>query len=93
MLATIQEAHLEGKVRLVGFDEEEETLQGVKDGAIYGTIVEQPFEVGYETVKIMARLARGDRSILPETGVKILDSQVITVDNVGDFLAQLKKSK
>ena len=93
VLSAVKDAHLEGKVRLVGFDEDEETLQGVKDGVIYGAIVQQPFEFGYETVKIMARLAHGDHSILPETGVRILDHKVITGDNVDGFRAELNKRK
>jgi ribose transport system substrate-binding protein len=92
-LSAIKQARLEGKVRLVGFDVDEETLQGVKDKTIYGAVGQRPFEVGYETVKIMARLARGDHSNLPETGVMFLDPQVITADNVDDYLAELKKSK
>ena len=93
VLSTIKQAQLEGKVRVIGFDEDTATLQGVKDGLIYGTIVEQPFETGYQSVKILARLARGDRSNLPETGVKILDSQAVTGDNVDEFLAEQKKLK
>ena len=40
-----------------GFDEDEITLQGVKDGHILGTIVQQPFEFGYQSVRLMADLA------------------------------------
>ncbi len=93
MLSAVKDAHLEGKVHLVAFDENEETLQGVKDGYIYGTIVQQPFQFGYEAVKIMSRVARGDNSILPETGVKFLDHKVITRDNVDDFWTELKRLK
>ena len=34
MLSAVKGANLAGKVRIVGFDENEETLQGVKDGDI-----------------------------------------------------------
>ena len=35
-------AKKEGKVKIIAFDEEDETLQGVTDGHIYCTIEQQP---------------------------------------------------
>ena len=42
----VKEADKVGKVKIIAFDEEDETLAGVKYGAIYGTIVQRPFEFG-----------------------------------------------
>ena len=78
---------------LVGFDENEETLQGVKDGDIYGTIVQQPFEFGYQAVRILAAVARGDRGVLPEGGILYIPHREIKHDNVGPFWAELKRLK
>src|SRR5262249_30769564 len=47
-----------GKVKIVGFDEDPQTLKGIKAGHIYGTIVQQPHEFGYMAVKLMAELVR-----------------------------------
>jgi len=80
-----------GQVRIVCFDEEEETLQGVKDGHIAGTIVQQPFEFGYQSVKVLVTLASGDRSIIPPNKQIIIPVKTITQDNVDAFWAQLKK--
>ena len=33
-----------GKIKLVGFDENDITLQGVKDGTVAGTIVQHPYQ-------------------------------------------------
>ena len=63
-----------GKVKIVCFDEEKDTLDGVKAGDIEGTIVQQPYEFGYQAIHKMAQAARkqardaamansGDRSI------------------------------
>jgi ribose transport system substrate-binding protein len=93
MLAAVQGAGLAGKVKMVGFDENEETLQGVKDGHIYGTIVQQPFEFGFNAVRIMAGLARGDRSVLPEGGILFIPHREITRDNVEVFWDELKRLK
>src|SRR5262249_26105300 len=55
-----------GKVKIVAFDEAEETLDGIKAGDIQGTVVQQPFEFGYKAVKIMRELVKGDSSSIPK---------------------------
>jgi len=93
MLSAVKGANLAGKVRIVGFDENEETLQGVKDGDIYGTIVQQPFEFGYHAVRILAAVARGDRGILPDGGILYIPHREIKQDNVDAFWDELKRLK
>lgn len=80
-----------GEVKIVCFDEEEETLQGVKDGYIAGTIVQQPFEFGYQSVKLLAALAKGDRSGIPEDKQIIVPVRTITKENVEEFWANLRE--
>ena len=80
-----------GQVKIVCFDEEEEALQGVADGHIAGTIVQQPFEFGYQSVKLLVALARGDRSVIPDNQQIIVPVMTITEANVGEFWARLKK--
>src|SRR4030095_12021114 len=46
ILAAVKEANKTDKVKIIAFDEEAETLGGIKDGAIYATVVQQPFEFG-----------------------------------------------
>jgi len=80
-----------GKVKIVCFDEEEETLQGVTDGHIAGTIVQQPFEFGYQSVKVLTALAKGDKSVIPPDKKIIIPVKTITQENVAEFWAELKK--
>jgi len=80
-----------GQVKIVCFDEEEEALQGVMDGHIAGTIVQQPFEFGYQSVKVLVALARGDRSVIPDNQRIIVPVMTITKANVGAFWARLKE--
>lgn len=61
----VREAGKLGKVKIVAFDEESDTINGVKDGHIYATVVQQPFEFGYQSMKLLAQVARGDRSGIP----------------------------
>jgi ribose transport system substrate-binding protein len=58
-----------GKVKVVGFDENPDTLKGVSEGNIFATVVQDPFGFGYESVKVMASLAKGETY----TGAKVRD--------------------
>src|SRR5205823_14907122 len=69
MLEAVKNARRQGKVMLVGFDENEETLQGIKDGHVYGTVVQNPFMFGYEAVKILTGLAKGDAATLQRSDI------------------------
>ena len=35
-----------GKVQLVAFDEADDTLQGIVDGQVFGTVVQNPYQYG-----------------------------------------------
>lgn len=78
-------------IKIVGFDEDAKTLQGIRDGTIVGTIVQQPFEFGYQSVKTLVDVARGDRSSIPANGVRNIPHKVIEKGNVDEFEKQLKE--
>ena len=42
-----------GDFRDICFDEEEETLAGVKNGSIVATVVQQPYQFGYQAITLM----------------------------------------
>src|SRR5580765_6282878 len=46
ILNAVKDAGKTGQVKIVAFDEDDETLTGVKSGAITGTVVQQPYEIG-----------------------------------------------
>jgi ribose transport system substrate-binding protein len=52
------------KPAIVAFDENFATLDGIRNGDIVGTIVQNPYLFGYESVKILTALARGDEDVL-----------------------------
>lgn len=67
-----------GQIKIVGFDEDQVTLQGILDGHIHATVVQDPFNFGYESVRMMAGLAKGDKSGLPKNGVFDVPYRIIT---------------
>ena len=89
-LEAIKEAGKTGQIQIIAFDEEAPTLQGIIDGHIYGTVVQNPYRYGYESVRILAALARGDRSVLPDGGVLDVPARSIRRDNVEAFWDELK---
>ncbi|MCX5674307.1 MAG: sugar-binding protein [Planctomycetota bacterium] len=91
ILNAVKESGKAGKIKIVCFDEEDETLQGVKDGAIFATVVQQPYEFGYQAMKLMAKYAAGDKSVIPASKQIFVETKAIAKDNVDAFWANLKK--
>jgi ribose transport system substrate-binding protein len=81
----LKESGKTGQVKIVAFDEEDETLAGVRDGSIYATVVQQPYEFGYQAIKMMAQAARGDRSGIPTDKKVIVPTLVIKRDGIEEF--------
>jgi ribose transport system substrate-binding protein len=65
LLKTLRTGGRLGKLKLVAFDDAPETIAGVEDGSIYATVVQDPYQFGYETVRILADLSRGDELLRP----------------------------
>ena len=96
ILSAVKSARRQGKVKIIGFDEDEITLKGIEDGFIHATVVQQPFEFGYESVRVMAALAKDPRAALPrevKDGIWNIPHVVIKKDNVEKFRKDLKAQK
>mgnify|MGYP002623299965 CR=1 FL=1 len=93
IVSAVTDAQMQNKVKIVLFDEEDATLQGVKDGIVHATVVQQPFEFGYQSVKVLHALARGDKSVIPDDRNIEVPVKVIRQDNVDAFWADLKEKQ
>jgi ribose transport system substrate-binding protein len=87
----LKEAGKLGKIKIIGFDEDPITLGGIKEGSIVGTVVQQPFEWGYQGMKLMANYLEGDKSGIPANGIIIVPGKVVDTSNVDDFMGQMKQ--
>lgn len=74
-----------GKVKVIGFDEDPVTLRGIADGVVEATVVQQPYEFGYQSIKGLAKVIEGDKSFIPADGLIIVPTKVIDKSNVADF--------
>jgi ribose transport system substrate-binding protein len=79
-----------GEVTVIAFDEDPITLGGVREGSIAGTVVQQPYEWGYEGMKLMAKYLEGDKSGIPADKLVIVPTKIIDKENVDAFAAELK---
>jgi ribose transport system substrate-binding protein len=89
ILNAVKDANKLEKVQIVAFDEEDETLTGVKSGAIVGTVVQQPFEFGYQAMTLMAKVLAGDTSVIPATHQVFVPTQVLRQNDVDEFRTKL----
>jgi ribose transport system substrate-binding protein len=78
-----------GKILIVCFDDERDTLTAIKDGSIFGTVAQQPFEYGYQTVKTAAQILKGDRSVIPANKTIFIPTAVIQKNNVDEYSKKL----
>ena len=91
ILNAVREAGKVGRVRIVAFDEADETLSGVREGAIHATVVQQPYEFGYQAIVRMAQAVRGDRSFIPESKQIIVPTLVVDRSNVEEFTKRINE--
>ena len=87
----VREAGKAGAVKIIAFDEADETLAGIRDGLIAATVVQQPYEFGYQSVTLMARALKGDRSFIPANRQIIIPTKVVDKDNVEAFTKQINE--
>jgi ribose transport system substrate-binding protein len=83
ILSAAEKIGLLGKIKIVGFDEDDITLKGIETGQIVGTVVQDPFNYGYQSVTILAALAKGDKSKLPKPG-EMIAYRLVTKDGGPD---------
>jgi ribose transport system substrate-binding protein len=91
ILNAVQDANKVGQVKIIAFDEEDETLNGVKQGAIYATVVQQPFEFGYQAIKLMEQYLKGDKSAVPATKQVFVPTLVVKQDSVDEFTKKINQ--
>ena len=91
ILNAVKDAGKTGQVKIICFDEEDETLAGVKDGAVFATVVQQPYEFGYQSVLLMAKALGGDSSVIPPNKQKIIPTLIIKQNNVAEFTTKINR--
>ena len=93
ILEALKQAEKVGKVKVIAFDEDDATLQGIKDGTVHGTVVQNPYMYGYKSIEVLTALKAGQKNVIPENKFIDIPAQQIRKDNVDEFWADLKAKK
>ncbi len=91
ILSAVKEANKVGQVKIIAFDEEDDTLAGVREGAIHATVVQQPFEYGYQSMILMSKTIGGDKSGIPASRQVFVPTLAIKKDGVEEFIVKINK--
>jgi ribose transport system substrate-binding protein len=91
ILSAVKEANKTDKVKIIAFDEEDETLGGVKAGEIYATVVQQPYEFGYQSMQLISKILNGDKSGIPASKQIFVPTLAVKKDTVDAFTKQLNQ--
>ena len=89
ILQALEQAGKLNTVKVVGFDEDSQTLAWIAAGTVHGTVVQNPYEYGYQSVKVLQALAAGDMSVIPDGAFIHIPGRQIRKDNVEAFTKDL----
>ncbi|MDG1138264.1 MAG: sugar-binding protein [Opitutales bacterium] len=84
----IKEANKLGAIKVCGFDEQDSLLQAITDGHAYGTISQQPWKYGYESIKMLKNISDG---VQPTTTYQEVAFLEVTKKNIDEFWAKKKE--
>ena len=87
----LKDAGKVGQVKIVCFDEDYQTLVGIKEGAIYATVVQQSYEFGYQAIHMMSKILGGDKSVVPASKQIFVPTLTIKKENVEEFTNKINQ--
>ncbi len=94
ILEAVKDKGVVDKVKIIAFDEDPRTLKAIDKGEIFGTVVQKPFEFGYQSVKALRALIIEKQSAqdlgVPESKQKFIETLII---REGQGEAYLEKCK
>ncbi len=91
MLEALSQAGKLNQVKVVAFDEDDATLEGIQKGTVYGTVVQNPYMYGYKSVEVLHGILTGEADAIPEGHFIDIPARQIRQDTVDAFWADLKE--
>ena len=79
-----------GQIKIAAFDEGADVIEAIRQGTVLGTVVQDPYGYGYESIKLLHALNQGNLAALPASGTVNIAARTITRENVDAFWADLK---
>ena len=91
ILEALSQAGKLNQVKIVAFDEADESLQGILDGTVHGTIVQNPYMYGYKSIEVLNAIHNEDLSVIPDDQFIDIPARFIRKDNAQSFWDDLKQ--
>jgi ribose transport system substrate-binding protein len=89
ILEALSRAGKVGQVKVIAFDEADETLDGIQKGTVHGTVVQNPYMYGFKSVEVLKQILEGSFAIPADKFIDI-PARHIRKNNVDEFWADLK---
>ena len=91
VLEALKELDKLGQIKVVAFDQDDETLNGVAEGTIHATVVQDPYMYGYEAVRMLTKLHSGtDVGPIVGGGVVNVPCEALHQDDIEAFRQKTK---
>lgn len=81
ILEALERAGRLREVKVIAFDESQAVLQGIADGTVVGTVVQNPYQYGYRSVELLHALAAGKADAVPESRFINIPARVVLPDD------------
>lgn len=86
-LLALDKGKLGGKLKFVGFDASDKLVQAVRGGQIDALVLQDPFNMGYLSVKTMVQHLRGERvEARTDTGAKLADKASLDTPEIRELV-------
>jgi len=90
ILEALAQSNKLGTVKLVAFDEDDATLDGIEKGTVVGTVVQDPYMYGYKSVEMLSALIAGKPGVVPAEKFLDIPARKIRKESVVEFRSELK---
>ncbi|MBV9673168.1 MAG: ABC transporter substrate-binding protein, partial [Verrucomicrobia bacterium] len=83
----VAENKLQNKIKVIGFDSDPKLIKFLSDGVLAGLVVQDPFRMGYEGIKVALAASKGEQ--VPkdvDTGVTLITKQTMNDQRSQDLL-------
>jgi ribose transport system substrate-binding protein len=88
-LKAVEAKKLTGKVKIIAFDNTTEIEKSITDGTIDSVVIQNPFKMGYESVKALVAAKKGEKVEKKiDTGVVLMTKENMNSEEMKDFRAK-----
>lgn len=90
--SVLEDAKRIGEIKIVAFDDQKETLDGIEAGHVYATVAQDPYMYGFDAVRMLCSVCREGESEVPIVGggTKNISTEAIRQRDLSDYKSRLE---